>query len=132
MFAHAAWALQLFGHSMDEDHSGACAGRHRRRDCNRVPRICICEDRVSADGHPFCDLDRIGDGHAAVRPARVALIGGHLLATAIGFLNVKFAGPRRPRPGRWRSASLSSHPPPGIDPLDVVINNMSWGFFSLR
>jgi hypothetical protein len=22
----------------------------------------------------------------------------------------------------------SSHPPAGIDPLDVVINNMSWGF----
>ena len=64
-----------------------------------------------------------------------ALIGGHLVATAVGLLVVKVAGP-----GPWAAAlavglamaamhlTHSFHPPAGIDPLVVVVNDMSWGF----
>jgi CBS-domain-containing membrane protein len=60
-----------------------------------------------------------------------ALIGGHLLATTIGLLVVKIAGP-----GPWAAAlavglamvamhlTRSFHPPAGIDPLVVVVNDM--------
>ena len=64
-----------------------------------------------------------------------ALIGGHLVATVVGLLVVKIVGP-----GPWAAAlavglamaamhlTHSFHPPAGIDPLVVVINDMSWGF----
>ena len=64
-----------------------------------------------------------------------ALVGGHLLATFVGLLVVKAVGP-----SPWAAAlavglamgamhwTRSFHPPAGIDPLVVVINNMSWGF----
>jgi CBS-domain-containing membrane protein len=64
-----------------------------------------------------------------------ALIGGHLLATVVGILIVKLAGPNP-----WAAAvavgvaiiamhwTRSFHPPAGIDPLVVVSHNMSWGF----
>ena len=67
-----------------------------------------------------------------------ALIGGHLVATLVGLLVVKFAGPQP-----WAAAlavglamvamhaSGTFHPPAGIDPLLVVINNMSWSFLLL-
>src|SRR5215470_78457 len=59
-----------------------------------------------------------------------ALIGGHLLATLIGLIVVKVAGPLP-----WAAAlavaiamlamhiTRSFHPPAGIDPLVVVANN---------
>jgi CBS-domain-containing membrane protein len=64
-----------------------------------------------------------------------ALIGGHLVATAVGLLVVKLAGP-----GVFAAAfavglamaamhlTRSFHPPAGIDPLVVGINDMSWSF----
>jgi CBS-domain-containing membrane protein len=64
-----------------------------------------------------------------------ALIGGHLVATLVGLLVVKTAGP-----GPWVAAvavglsmvamhaTKSFHPPAGIDPLVVVVNDMSWIF----
>lgn len=67
-----------------------------------------------------------------------ALIGGHLVATLVGLLVVKLAGPQP-----WAAAlavglamvamhaSGTFHPPAGIDPLLVVINNMSWSFLLL-
>ena len=64
-----------------------------------------------------------------------ALIGGHLVATAVALLVVKTIGPG------GLSAALAVglamvamhltrtfHPPAGIDPLVVVVNDMSWGF----
>ena len=64
-----------------------------------------------------------------------ALVGGHLVATAVGLLMVKVVGP-----GPWVAAvsvglaiaamqlSRTFHPPAGIDPLVVVVNDMSWTF----
>lgn len=64
-----------------------------------------------------------------------ALIGGHLLATLVGLVVVKLAGPQP-----WAAAiavgiamvamhaTRTFHPPAGIDPLLVVVNDMSWGF----
>jgi CBS-domain-containing membrane protein len=70
---------------------------------------------------------------AAAQPR--ALVGGHLISTLVGLIVVKLAGP-----APWAAALAvalamlamhwtgSFHPPAGIDPLVVVVNNMSWGF----
>lgn len=70
---------------------------------------------------------------AAAQPR--ALIGGHLLATAVGLAMVSLAGPQA-----WAAAvavglaiwlmvlSDTLHPPAGIDPLLVVTANLSWPF----
>ncbi len=64
-----------------------------------------------------------------------ALIGGHLLSTLVGVLVVKMCGP-----APWAAAlavglamiamhlTRTFHPPAGIDPLVVVVNDMSWSF----
>jgi CBS-domain-containing membrane protein len=64
-----------------------------------------------------------------------ALIGGHLIWTLVGLLIVKGCGP-----ASWAAAMAvglvmvamhltdTFHPAAGIDPLVVVVNNMSWGF----
>ncbi len=64
-----------------------------------------------------------------------ALIGGHLVSTLAGILVVKIAGP-----GAFAAAVAvglavfamvmtdTMHPPAGIDPLLVVLNNLSWPF----
>ena len=64
-----------------------------------------------------------------------ALIGGHLVSTLVGLLIVKLCGP-----APWAAALAvglamvamhltdAFHPPAGIDPLVVVVNNMSWSF----
>src|SRR6516162_5032675 len=75
-------------------------------------------------------------GSPRAEPAQPrALVGGHLLSTLVGLLVVKLCGP-----AAWAAAvavglamvamhlSGTFHPPAGIDPLVVVVNNMSWGF----
>jgi CBS-domain-containing membrane protein len=64
-----------------------------------------------------------------------ALVGGHLVATLVGLVVVKLLGP-----GPWAAAlavglamiamhlTETFHPPAGIDPLVVVVNDMSWSF----
>lgn len=64
-----------------------------------------------------------------------ALIGGHLIATIVGLAVVKLAGP-----SVWAAAAAvglavaammltgTMHPPAGINPLLVVLNNLSWPF----
>ena len=64
-----------------------------------------------------------------------ALVGGHLVATLVGLLVVKLCGPEP-----WAAAVAvglamvamhltgTFHPPAGIDPLVVVVGNMSWSF----
>src|SRR6266446_7841745 len=64
-----------------------------------------------------------------------ALIGGHLVSTLVGLLIVKLFGP-----APWAAALAvglamvamhltgTFHPPAGIDPLVVVVNDMSWTF----
>src|SRR5262249_15349609 len=85
---------------------------------------------------PFATSIVLVMGTPEAKPAQPrALIGGHLLATLVGLLVVKVAGPNP-----WAAALAgglamvamhwrrSFHPPAGIDPLVVVVNNMSWGF----
>ena len=75
-------------------------------------------------------------GSPEAEPAQPrALIGGHLLATLVGLFTVKICGP-----APWAAALAvglamiarhltgTFHPPAGIDPLVVVVNNMSWSF----
>ena len=75
-------------------------------------------------------------GSPKAEPAQPrALVGGHLLSTVIGLLVVKLCGPTA-----WAAALAvglamitmhltgTFHPPAGIDPLVVVVNNMSWSF----
>ena len=75
-------------------------------------------------------------GSPNAKPAQPrALIGGHLISTMIALAVVKLSGP-----DPWAAAiavglsinamhlSDTFHPPAGIDPLVVVVNDMSWGF----
>jgi CBS-domain-containing membrane protein len=75
-------------------------------------------------------------GSPKAEPAQPrALIGGHLVSTFVGLLVVKVCGP-----AAWAAALAvglamiamhltgTFHPPAGIDPLVVVINDLSWGF----
>ena len=75
-------------------------------------------------------------GSPKAEPAQPrALIGGHLISTLVGLLVVKLCGP-----APWAAAlavglamaamhlTETFHPPAGIDPLVVVINDMSWSF----
>ena len=64
-----------------------------------------------------------------------ALIGGHLISTLVGLVIVKLCGPVP-----WAAAlavglsmvamhlTNTFHPPAGINPLVVVVNDLSWGF----
>ena len=64
-----------------------------------------------------------------------ALIGGHVVSTLVGLLVLTLAGPQP-----WAAAlavglamaamhvSRTFHPPAGIDPLLIVVNNMPWSF----
>jgi CBS-domain-containing membrane protein len=64
-----------------------------------------------------------------------ALIGGHLISALVGVLVVKITGPEP-----WAAAlavglaiaamhaTRTFHPPAGINPLLIVVNDMSWGF----
>src|SRR5215467_14777806 len=77
-------------------------------------------------------------GSPKAEPAQPrALVGGHLVSTLVGLLVVKLCGP-----APWAAAVAvglamvamhltgTFHPPAGIDPLVVVVNNMSWSFLS--
>jgi CBS-domain-containing membrane protein len=64
-----------------------------------------------------------------------ALVGGHLVSTLVGLAVVSLCGP-----APWAAAVAvglamvamhltgTFHPPAGIDPLVVVVNNMPWSF----
>src|SRR6478672_4062419 len=75
-------------------------------------------------------------GSPKAEPAQpCALVGGHLVSTLVGLLIVKLCGP-----APWAAALAvglamvamhltdTFHPPAGIDPLVVVVNDMSWSF----
>jgi CBS-domain-containing membrane protein len=75
-------------------------------------------------------------GSPQAEPAQPrALIGGHLVSTLVGLLVLQLCGP-----SAWAAAvavglamvamhlSGTFHPPAGIDPLVIVVNNMSWSF----
>jgi CBS-domain-containing membrane protein len=85
---------------------------------------------------PFATSIVLVLGSPKAEPAQPrALIGGHLVSTLVGLLIVKLCGP-----APWAAALAvglamvamhltgAFHPPAGIDPLVVVVNNMSWSF----
>jgi CBS-domain-containing membrane protein len=85
---------------------------------------------------PFATSIVLALGSPKVEPAQPrALVGGHLVSTLVGLLVLQLCGP-----GPW-SAPLAValamvamhltgtfHPPAGIDPLVVVVNDLSWSF----
>ncbi len=85
---------------------------------------------------PFATSIVLVIGLPDAEPSRPrALIGGHLVATIVGLVVVKLAGP-----SVWAAAAAvglavaammltgTMHPPAGINPLLVVLNNLSWPF----
>ncbi len=85
---------------------------------------------------PFATSIVLVMGSPDAEPAQPrALLGGHLVATLVGLIVVKAAGP-----GPWAAAAAvglaiaamhltrTFHPPAGIDPLIVVLNDLSWSF----
>lgn len=85
---------------------------------------------------PFATSIVLVLGSPSAEPAQPrALIGGHIVSTLIGLLVVKLLGP-----GPWAAALAvglamgamhltgTFHPPAGIDPLVVVVNDMPWSF----
>lgn len=76
----------------------------------------------------------MGSPHAEPAQPR-ALVGGHLVSTLVGLVVLQIAGP-----GPWVAAmavgmamvamhfTRTFHPPAGIDPLVVVVNDMPWTF----
>jgi CBS-domain-containing membrane protein len=76
-------------------------------------------------------------GSPEAEPAQPrALVGGHLVSAAVGLLLLQVTGP-----GPWAAATAvglaiiamqatrTFHPPAGIDPLVIVVNNMPLSFF---
>lgn len=85
---------------------------------------------------PFATSIVLVLGSPQAEPAQPrALIGGHLISTLVGLLAVKLLGP-----APWVAALAvglamiamhltgTFHPPAGIDPLVIVINDLSWVF----
>ncbi len=85
---------------------------------------------------PFATSIVLVMGSPEAEPAQPrALVGGHLMATLVGLLAVKLAGPSPWVAAAAVGASMIAmhltrtfHPPAGIDPLVVVTNDMSWSF----
>lgn len=85
---------------------------------------------------PFATSIVLVMGSPEAEPAQPrALVGGHLVSTFVGLVVLQLLGP-----GPWTAAlavalamiamhlTRTFHPPAGIDPLVVVINDMSWSF----
>jgi len=85
---------------------------------------------------PFATSIVLVMGSPQANPAQPrALIGGHLISTVVGLLAVKLLGP-----APWVAALAvgiamiamhqtdTFHPPAGIDPLVIVVNDLSWSF----
>ncbi len=85
---------------------------------------------------PFATSIVLVMGSPDAAPAQPrALIGGHLVSTLVGLVIVKTVGP-----GPWVAAfavgvsivamhiTRTFHPPAGIDPLIVVVNDLPWTF----
>jgi CBS-domain-containing membrane protein len=85
---------------------------------------------------PFATSIVLVMGSPEAQPAQPrALVGGHLVSAAVGLLLLQVTGP-----GPWAAATAiglaiiavqatrTFHPPAGIDPLVIVINNMPLSF----
>lgn len=85
---------------------------------------------------PFATSIVLVMGSPEAEPAQPrALVGGHLISTLVGLVVLQLLGP-----GHWTAAlavglaivamhlTRTFHPPAGIDPLVVVVNDMTWSF----
>ena len=85
---------------------------------------------------PFATSIVLVIGSPDAEPAQPrALIGGHVVATLVGFAMLRLAGPQG-----WAAAAAvglavlamvatgTFHPPAGINPLLVVSSNLPWSF----
>jgi CBS-domain-containing membrane protein len=85
---------------------------------------------------PFATSIVLVIGSPEAQPAQPrALIGGHVVATLVGFAVLWLTGPQA-----WAAAAAvglavlamvvtgTFHPPAGINPLLVVANNLPWSF----
>ena len=85
---------------------------------------------------PFATSIVLVLGSPNAEPAQPrALVGGHLVSTLVGLLVLQLCGP-----APWAAALAvglamvvmhmtgTFHPPAGIDPLMVVVNDLSWSF----
>jgi len=85
---------------------------------------------------PFATSIVLVVGSPGAEPAQPrALIGGHLVATLVGFAVLRLAGPQA-----WAAAAAvglavlamyitgTFHPPAGINPLLVVSGSLPWSF----
>jgi CBS-domain-containing membrane protein len=85
---------------------------------------------------PFATSIVMMMGSPQAEPAQPrALVGRHLISTLVGLLAVKLLGP-----APWVAALAvglamiamhltdTFHPPAGIDPLVIVVNDLSWSF----
>jgi CBS-domain-containing membrane protein len=85
---------------------------------------------------PFATSIVMVMGSPRAEPAQPrALIGGQLISALVGLLAVKLLGP-----APWAAALAlglamiamhftdTFHPPAGIDPLVIVVHDLSWGF----
>jgi len=88
---------------------------------------------------PFATSIVLVMGAPEAEPAQPrALVGGHLIAALVGVVIVKLTGP-----SPWAAAVAvglailamhltgTFHPPAGINPLLVVVNNFSWSYIAV-
>lgn len=88
---------------------------------------------------PFATSIVLVMGTPDARPAQPrALIGGHLISALVGLMVVKVTGPHG-----WAAALAvglamvamhetdTFHPPAGINPLLIVLNDLSWPFLAM-
>lgn len=88
---------------------------------------------------PFATSIVLVMGSPEAEPAQPReLVGGHLVSALVGLLMVKLAGP-----SPWIAALAvglamvamhltgTFHPPAGINPLLVVVNDMSWSYLAV-
>lgn len=88
---------------------------------------------------PFATSIVLVLGSPEAEPAQPrALIGGHLVSSLVGLVLLTLLGPQP-----WVAAlavgvamaamhaTRTFHPPAGIDPLLIVVNNMPWSFLML-
>jgi CBS-domain-containing membrane protein len=64
-----------------------------------------------------------------------SLIGGHLVCTLVGLVVVKITGPSAVAAAAAVGLAMMAmhltrtfHPPAGVDPVIVIVNDMSWSF----
>jgi CBS-domain-containing membrane protein len=87
---------------------------------------------------PFATSIVLVMGMPEAEPAQPrALIGGHIVSALVGLVMVKLAGPSPVAAATAVGLAMvamhltgSFHPPAGINPLIIVLNNVSWSFLA--